>query len=1243
MRSFYLLLMLLCGCCCCWTGGAANLMHLDGTKLSGSGSAAQFEKLRDGSLEEAFLASPLLGSVIRIELPEARKIDHLLLATAGGPDWSIARRISLRLDDGDTIMLEFPNHFRHAERFDVRRTARVLELKVEEVYAASPESAGSSKVVRPWGGFAEIEVNDAEDIPPLQGWYPHGTASARPGADGGIEFSGRAEANRILATRLPMETLQPGKEYRACFELAGEGALQLSLFEKSPAKRFLSTLPLRNGGTVKIPGNVPVWGEIQLIAPSGAADATIQLRKFSFAAAEAAETKKIALPEKWQFRYDLWTNLGDTNWTLPEFDDSDWTAVTVPGSLARQGQLAYYGIGQYRTSVELEKTPGHDPAYKLTLGKISGDDKAYFNGTEIGSLLGIGVGDELRPPYYIAPNLVRNGRNVIAVEYSTSFRNGGGIYAGPITLEPLDDTEYVLQLHAPGKVGNLFLQGETPSFRLAVLTGAKPDAVSPEVAWQVRNYHGEIVASGQRFLELGSGGAAETFDVPLAETGYYTLEARLTEGARLLADKTVSFGVLYDLSGPRGPLDDSPFGMNLGAAVQRKTSWFDDMPLLAMAGIDHIRIDINWDIVENERGRYDWTVADNYVAAARAHGLRIFPIMITVPHWNTEISGRNESSDWNRIYYAPDDSAAWKRFMENAVQRYHDDIREWEIWNEPNHGVAGSFWCGSTAKICELIRLGYEAVKANDPGATVIAPGMALIDPGFVRKMGAEGALDYIDGLSYHPYRHNTTPEGDDNTLATWDLSAGSGTPYFERDELKRAMREFGVDKPLYATELGWAVRGQNMMHVTPAQQAEYLVRYHAMMIPTVKRLFWYEFRNRVLGEEHMAIVHGDKTPLPAYVAFNVMVHFLRDAKFAGERIDGNIYSIDYRKGDVPTSVIWSVNPDQSVMIEAKDEVRIYDLMGVGRAPLPAGRREMLQLSGSPLYVTGQFELLPMISVSDNEPQLRPGQGTALEVTLFNPLEEEIAGKLRWENSPDLRMELSGEAADGKLIRLMPGEKKVFTGTLDAAATARLGNHPLPLAFDFNRKWRRESATAVLRVRVAFPEGPKEYLRTWLLAGPFESKTLLAGGPGNEEAFQPRAGEELAGKKWFVYDPEARGNANVYPPPEAVNLIAAGIRGDRAVAYAGCYVWSEEEQDAILRMSSDDGICARVNGREVFRNEIVRGVKADEDAARIHLRKGWNLLLLKISNGALDWCFIARLTAMDGGELSGVKYALQAE
>ena len=165
MRSFYLLLMLLCGCCCCWTGGAANLMHLDGTKLSGSGSAAQFEKLRDGSLEEAFLASPLLGSVIRIELPEARKIDHLLLATAGGPDWSIARRISLRLDDGDTIMLEFPNHFRHAERFDVRRTARVLELKVEEVYAASPESAGSSKVVRPWGGFAEIEVNDAEDIP----------------------------------------------------------------------------------------------------------------------------------------------------------------------------------------------------------------------------------------------------------------------------------------------------------------------------------------------------------------------------------------------------------------------------------------------------------------------------------------------------------------------------------------------------------------------------------------------------------------------------------------------------------------------------------------------------------------------------------------------------------------------------------------------------------------------------------------------------------------------------------------------------------------------------------------------------------------------------------------------------------------------------------------------------------------------------------------------------------------------
>ena len=379
----------------------------------------------------------------------------------------------------------------------------------------------------------------------------------------------------------------------------------------------------------------------------------------------------------------------EAHFIQPEFDDSDWTAVTVPGSLARQGQLAYYGIGQYRTSVELEKTPGHDPAYKLTLGKISGDDKAYFNGTEIGSLLGIGVGDELRPPYYIAPNLVRNGRNVIAVEYSTSFRNGGGIYAGPITLEPLDDTEYVLQLHAPGKVGNLFLQGETPSFRLAVLTGAKPDAVSPEVAWQVRNYHGEIVASGQRFLELGSGGGGG--DIRCTACRDRILHARsapddsaawkrfMENAVQRYHDDIREWEIWNEPN-----LDDSPFGMNLGAAVQRKTSWFDDMPLLAMAGIDHIRIDINWDIVENERGRYDWTVADNYVAAARAHGLRIFPIMITVPHWNTEISGRNESSDWNRIYYAPDDSAAWKRFMENAVQRYHDDIREWEIWNEPN-------------------------------------------------------------------------------------------------------------------------------------------------------------------------------------------------------------------------------------------------------------------------------------------------------------------------------------------------------------------------------------------------------------------------------------------------------------------------------------------------------------------------------------------------------------------------------
>ncbi len=1240
-----------------------NLARRDDTTVtSQTVGAEQLARLRDGSLESAMLARGLVGTELTFTLAEPREIDHLVIHTPGGPDWSIARKI-LIVADGETVTeIEPPNHFRHAARFDLKRRLKTLMLKIRDAHTASPLDLGSVKRVQPWGGFAEIELNAAtgpDDPSQIAvcdfrqdncGWYPVEKVNMEF-TPGNLTFHGKTQGNRIAILTPGFET-PGGAEYRVTAGIKGSPSqLQLALFEDTPQKKYVTTLNAAGlsagpgnethelAGTFRIPsGRGPLTGMLQLNAATPG-EVRVTLEHVTVTRVDNEENAQIKLPKKWKFQFDRWSKLGDYSWTTPECDDSGWSDIDVPGSVVTAGHSHYFGIYRCRTAVEMQKPADGGPAYRLRVGKISSDDKTFFNGVQVGATFGIGSGQELRPEYPIPAELVRNGRNVIAVEVSSGFKNGSGIYAGPLTLTPFGNQEYLIQITAPDHEGNLFLKGEPVRLRFDILSGARPAAATPKLTWQIRDYYNRPVAAGERFVELAPGGGSADLELELPQTGYYSLEARLSDGGRQLTERKSSLGVLYDLSGPRGPLENSPFGINLGAAVQRKTTWFDDFPLLAKAGIDHVRIDINWDIVENEQGKYDWTVADNYVAAAKKHHLRIFPIMITVPHWNTRKSAASETSEWNKIYYAPDDTAPWKKFIAAAAARYRGEITEYEIWNEPNHGIGGGFWRGTPEKLCELVRLAYEAIKAADPAAAVIAPGMAMTDPNYVRTMGRFGALNYLDAISYHPYRHNVTPESPDNTLAAWDLSAGAGTPYFERDELLRAMREFQIDKPLYSTEFGWAIRGSNMLTVTPEQQAEYLVRYHAMMIPSIKRLFWYEFRNRVNGEENMAICHADKTPLPAYVAFNVMVHFLRDAKFTGEEIANSLYRIGYEKNGHPVGVLWSTAADCGIVLKTREEVAIYDIMGVETRRIPAGEIAALTVGGSPCYVTGDFELLPVASVQPAMVTLRPGATTEFELELNNPLSSELAGKLLVSGAPGIKLELPGQS---EFFRLAPGAGKTLRGRLCADPAASLGNRAIDFAFEFNDGWQINSATARIAVKTEFPPTEQSgYLRTWLVAGPFAAPQLLAGGPGEEAGLNPVAGERIGECVWSRYTPELRKASNAYPPPEAVDFRAAGIRADRSIAYAFVRIKSPSDQSCILRVGSDDGIAAWVNGKEVFRHEAVRSVKADEDAVPIRLHSGWNTLLLKVSNGGLDWCFIARLTTLQGTEPADLTFSVE--
>jgi hypothetical protein len=76
---------------------------------------------------------------------------------------------------------------------------------------------------------------------------------------------------------------------------------------------------------------------------------------------------------------------------------------------------------------------------------------------------------------------------------------------------------------------------------------------------------------------------------------------------------------------------------------------------------------------------------------------------------------------------------------------------------------------------------------------------------------------------------------------------------------------------------------------------------------------------------------------------------------------------------------------------------------------------------------------------------------------------------------------------------------------------------------------------------------------------------------------------------------------------------------DYAAAYAVTYVTAPEEMKVTLTMGSNDQGKVWLNGKEVVKNIIGRGLERDADRAEVTLVKGQNQLVFKVVNETNNW------------------------
>jgi hypothetical protein len=81
-------------------------------------------------------------------------------------------------------------------------------------------------------------------------------------------------------------------------------------------------------------------------------------------------------------------------------------------------------------------------------------------------------------------------------------------------------------------------------------------------------------------------------------------------------------------------------------------------------------------------------------------------------------------------------------------------------------------------------------------------------------------------------------------------------------------------------------------------------------------------------------------------------------------------------------------------------------------------------------------------------------------------------------------------------------------------------------------------------------------------------------------------------------------------------------------------------KDVQLKTGSDDQFKVYLNGKEVLKITEDRPLEKDEDSTEITLRKGANVLVLKVVNEKEDWSASARFLDKDGMPIKGLKITM---
>lgn len=324
-----------------------------------------------------------------------------------------------------------------------------------------------------------------------------------------------------------------------------------------------------------------------------------------------------------------------------------------------------------------------------------------------------------------------------------------------------------------------------------------------------------------------------------------------------------------------GPTLPAGVGVNIHFTTGHET----DLKMIAGAGFKFVRMDFLWQATEPRKGQYDWSDYDAFTTELAQHGLRPYYILdYSNPLYEPGVISTNPATHQVASGLAspqhPDSVAAYARWAAAAAEHFRSRGVVWEIWNEPNI----SFW-KPRADVNQYIAMALataKAIRAADPQACIVAPTTSRFDWDFIEAVFRSGLLEYLGGVSVHPYR-GKPPET-------------AAADYARLRELIDRYAPAGKKIPIVSGEWGYST---NTKGVSLQTQANYIVRQQlSNLLNGVPLSIWYDWKNDGgdpnYNEDNFGAVTYDLRPKPAYLAIQTMTRELSGYRIARRYDTGN-------------------------------------------------------------------------------------------------------------------------------------------------------------------------------------------------------------------------------------------------------------------------------------------------------------------------------------------------------------------